>query len=209
MDSRWNGAIVFSDPIPSYFRPKSVFWDLAQRRLIQATQSFWNKWVQVGTFFWITHLAIKRYRCSGGDYHKVVTSSLQEEKPTDMTTRKVVALEILYQTVENKATSRLVFVPKTRLESLYVRKIFEKISLSPCEILRESLVEDSNQSACDWELISLSSGTRISHLSFNLRPLWSKYGDHPTSQFHVNNWLWSSDNSSMPVSNTTKVWGPR
>jgi hypothetical protein len=46
-----------------------------------------------------------------------------------MTARKVVELEIIYPTMNNKASSRLVIVPKTRLEILCVEKIFKKSDL--------------------------------------------------------------------------------
>ena len=74
------------------------------------------------------------------------------------------------------------------------RKNLRKIRLSQNKMLRESVAEDLKQYACDREFFSLSPDTRITHLSFNLRPLWSKYGDH---------------DSSVPTSNTVKIEGPR
>jgi hypothetical protein len=56
----------------------------------------------------------------------VVTLPLPEDELTDMAARKVVALEILYRTMHNEASSRLVIILKTRLERLCVGKIFEK-----------------------------------------------------------------------------------
>ena len=60
----------------------------------------------------------------------MVTLSLREEELTNVTGRKVVALEILYRAMNNKVSSRLVIVPKTRLERLCVEKISEKSDLA-------------------------------------------------------------------------------
>jgi hypothetical protein len=71
----------------------------------------------------------------------VTTSSLREEKLTDMTARKVVALEILYRKVGNKASLRLLIPPKTRLKRLYTRKIFEKSDLASVKFLENLLLK--------------------------------------------------------------------
>jgi hypothetical protein len=57
-----------------------------------------------------------------------------------MSVRKVVALEILHRMMGNKVSSRLIFVPKTRLERLCVGKIFEKSDLASLKFLDSMLL---------------------------------------------------------------------
>ena len=61
--------------------------------------------------------------------------SIIEDERTSVTARKVLALEILYRTMNNNASSRLGFVPKIRLERLCVGKIFEKSDLASVKFL--------------------------------------------------------------------------
>jgi hypothetical protein len=65
----------------------------------------------------------------------VVTSSLREDELTGVAARKVVALEILYRTMDEKASSRLIIMTKTLLKRLYVGKIFEKSDLASVNCL--------------------------------------------------------------------------
>ena len=75
----------------------------------------------------------------------MVTSPIREEELTRVTARKVVALEILCRTMNNRASSRLVIVPKTRLERLCVEKIFEKSSLASMKYSEHVLLETRNR----------------------------------------------------------------
>ena len=59
-----------------------------------------------------------------------------------MTYRKVVELEILYQTMDNRAPSRQVIILKTRLERRYVKKIGQ-IRLVQYETLEDFVAGNS------------------------------------------------------------------
>ena len=109
--------------------------------------------------------------------------SLQKEGLTGETARKVVELEILHRMVSQKVSSILFVVPKTRLERIFVGKVFAKSDLVSVKFLENFCV----RTPLRWQMIENSFLYLLVQESFILRPLWAKYRDYLTSKFHLKN----------------------